>query len=64
MTKLEIQCDWDITKGKLKQKWAMLTHNHLLLVEGKREESLGRIKRLMVETREAVEKAIEEPSSG
>jgi uncharacterized protein YjbJ (UPF0337 family) len=25
MTKLEIKGDWNITKGKLKQKWAKLT---------------------------------------
>ena len=29
MNKLEIKGDWNITKGKLKQKWAKLTDDDL-----------------------------------
>ena len=29
MTTLEIKGDWNITKGKLKQKWAKLTDDDL-----------------------------------
>ena len=29
MTTLEIKGDWNITKGKLKQKWATLTDDDL-----------------------------------
>ena len=63
MTTLEIKGDWNITKGKLKQKWAKLTDNDLEYVEGKQEELIGRIQKLTGETREAVEKAIKESSS-
>ena len=60
MTKLEIKGDWNITKGKLKQKWAKLTDDDLLYVEGKSEEMLGRIQKRTGESREAVEKAVKE----
>ena len=58
MTKLEIKGDWNIIKGKLKQKWAKLTDDDLQFVEGKQEELIGRIQKRTGETREAVEKAM------
>ena len=63
MTTLEIKGDWNITKGKLKQKWAKLTDDDLQFAEGKQDELLGRIEKRTGETREAVEKAIKEASS-
>jgi uncharacterized protein YjbJ (UPF0337 family) len=63
MTTLEIKGDWNITKGKLKQKWAKLTDNDLHYVEGQQEELVGRIQKLTGETREAVEQVIKESSS-
>ena len=63
MTTLEIKGDWNITKGKLKQKWAKLTDSDLTFAEGKQEELLGRIQKRTGETREAVEKAIKESST-
>ena len=63
MNKLEIKGDWNITKGKLKQKWAKLTDDDLQYAEGKHDELLGRIQKRTGETREAVEKAIKEASS-
>ena len=63
MTKLEIKGDWNITKGKLKQKWAKLTDHDLQFTEGKQEEPFGRIQKITGETREMVEKAIKEASS-
>jgi uncharacterized protein YjbJ (UPF0337 family) len=60
MNTLEIKGDWNITKGKLKQKWASLTDDDLKFVEGMSDELLGRIQKRTGETREAVEKAIKE----
>lgn len=60
MTKLEIKGDWNISKGKLKQKWAKLTDDDLQYVEGKTDELLGRIQKRTGESREAIEKAIKE----
>jgi uncharacterized protein YjbJ (UPF0337 family) len=60
MTILEIKGDWNISKGKLKQKWGTLTDDDLQFAEGKSDELIGRIQKRTGETREAVEKAIEE----
>ena len=43
MNTLEVKGDWNITKGKLKQKWAKLTDDDLQYAEGKQEELVGRI---------------------
>jgi len=63
MNKLEIKGDWNITKGKLKQKWAQLTDDDLQFAEGKQDELVGRIQKRTGETREAIEKALKEASS-
>jgi uncharacterized protein YjbJ (UPF0337 family) len=63
MNTLEIKGDWNITKGKLKQKWAKLTDDDLQYVEGKQEELFGRLQKRTGETREAVEKAVKEACS-
>ena len=62
MTKLEIKGDWNIIKGKLKQKWANLTDDDLQFVEGKHDEMIGRIQKRTGEKREAIEKSIKEYS--
>jgi uncharacterized protein YjbJ (UPF0337 family) len=58
MNKLQIKGDWNITKGKLKQKWAKLTDDDLQYSEGKSDELIGRIQKSTGETREAIEKVI------
>ncbi len=63
MNKLEIKGDWNITKGKLKQRWAKLTDDDLQFSEGRNDELLGRIQKRTGETREAVEKAIKDAMS-
>jgi uncharacterized protein YjbJ (UPF0337 family) len=63
MNTLEIKGDWNITKGKLKQKWAKLTNDDLQYVDGKHDELLGRIQERTGETREAIEKVIKEFST-
>ena len=63
MTTLEIKGDWNITKGKLKQKWAQLTDDDLAYAGGLSDELLGRIQKRTGETRQAVETALKEFSS-
>ncbi len=63
MNTLEIKGDWNIIKGKLKQKWSKLTDNDLEFIEGKHDELVGRIQKRTGETQEAVEKAIKESRS-
>ena len=63
MNKLEVKGNWNIIKGRLKQRWAKLTDDDLRLVEGAEQELIGRIQKRTGETREAVEKALEDASS-
>ena len=63
MNTLVIKGDWNITKGKLKQKWAQLTDSDLQYAAGKQDELLGRIQKRTGETREAIEKAVKEATS-
>jgi uncharacterized protein YjbJ (UPF0337 family) len=60
MNKLEMKGDWNVTKGKLKQRWAKLTDDELRYSEGQQDELVGRIQKRTGETREAVEKALRE----
>jgi len=63
MNTLEIKGDWNITKGKLKQKWAGLTDNDLTYVNGQNDELFGRIQKRTGETLESIYKAVEEASA-
>jgi len=58
MNTLEIKGDWNVAKGKLKQKWASLTDDDLTFASGKEDELIGRIQKRTGETREAVEKEL------
>lgn len=44
-TNLIIKGNWDVIKGKLKQKYADLTDDDLLFIEGKEDELLGRLEK-------------------
>jgi len=63
MNTLEIKGDWNITKGKLKEKWSSLTDNDLAYVQGQQTELYGRIQKRTGQTIEAVQKAIKEASA-
>ena len=58
MTKLEIKGSWNEVKGKLKQKYAHLTDDDLLFVEGKDDELLGRLQKTLGRTKEEIRKEI------
>ena len=60
MNNLELKGNWNLAKGKLKQKWAKLTDDDLRYVEGKEDELIGRIQRRTGESRDAVERALRE----
>jgi len=63
MNTLSMKGNWNVIKGKMKQKWAKLTDDDLQFVEGKEDELLGRIQKRTGETRENVEKALDEACS-
>ena len=60
MNKLAISGNWNILKGKLKQRWASLTDSDLQWMEGREDELIGRIQKRTGEAREVVEQALEE----
>lgn len=60
MNKFTLKGDWNIAKGKLKQRWASLTDDDLQYAEGLSDELIGRIQKRTGETREAVEKALQD----
>ena len=57
---IELKGNWNETKGKLKQKFAMLTDDDLLFIEGKQEEMLGKIQIKLGKTKAEIEKLISE----
>ena len=60
MNSTTLKGDWNMAKGKLKQKWANLTDDDLTFVEGKADELIGRVQKRTGETNEAVRKAIDD----
>ena len=54
----ELKGNWNETKGKLKQKFALLTDDDLLLVKGKQDELLGRLQIKLGKTKEELHKII------
>jgi uncharacterized protein YjbJ (UPF0337 family) len=52
--------NWNLIKGNLKQKWADLTDDELLYEEGKEDELLGRIQKKTGETKENINKFIDD----
>ena len=56
----ELKGSWNQTKGKLKQKFALLTDSDLLFIKGKQDEMLGRLQVKLGKTREELNKLISE----
>lgn len=55
-TGLQIRGDWNQLKGKLKQRYADLTDDDLLYVEGKEDELYGRLQKKWGKTRADIER--------
>ena len=51
---------WNEQKGILKQKFAQLTDNDFLFVEGKKDEMIGKLQLKLGKTREEIQKIIDE----
>jgi uncharacterized protein YjbJ (UPF0337 family) len=60
MNTKELAGKWNELKGILKQKYADLTDDDLLFVEGKEEELYGRIQQKIGKTKEEIKKMISE----
>jgi uncharacterized protein YjbJ (UPF0337 family) len=56
----ELKGNWNEQKGRLKQKFAILTDSDLLFVEGKQDELLGRLQAKLGKTKEEIQKLVAE----
>lgn len=59
----KIKGNWNELKGKLKQKYANLTDNDLMYVEGKEDELNGRLQKGLGKTKDEVNEIIESLST-
>ena len=59
MNTIEMKGNWNEQKGKLKQKFAMLTDNDLMFAKGKKEEMYGRLQVKLGKTKEELVSIIE-----
>ena len=59
MTKLEIKGSWNDVKGKLKQKYGMLTDDDLTFTDGKEDELFGRLEKKVGQKKDEILRAIE-----
>lgn len=54
MDNLDLKGNWNVAKGKLKQKYGELTDDDLAYVEGKEDELFGRLQKKLGKTKEEV----------
>jgi len=59
MNTTEVKGNWNEQKGKLKQKFAVLTDNDLMYEEGKSEEMFGKLQIKLGKTREELHKIVD-----
>lgn len=59
MNKLQLKGTWNEVKGKLKQKYGVLTDDDLLFTEGKEDELYGRLQTKLGKTKDEIRKVIE-----
>lgn len=59
MNKIKAKGSWLKTKGRLKQKLAALTNNDMALLEGKKDEVIGRLQIKLGKTKEELIRIIE-----
>ena len=54
----EFNGNWNEIKGRLKQKFAILTDDDLMLVDGKKDELLGRLQKKLGKTKAEIQQLI------
>ncbi len=58
MNKLKIKGNWNEIKGKLKQKYSVLTDDDLLYIEGQEDELIGRLQQKLSKERKELEEEL------
>jgi uncharacterized protein YjbJ (UPF0337 family) len=64
MSTLTAKGNWNIAKGKLKQKFAQLTDDDLQFADGKEDELIGRIQKRTGQAREKIQRTMDESCNG
>lgn len=60
MNSQTLKGDWNQLKGSVKQKWANLTDDDMIHIEGSRDKLVGRVQERYGHSREDAEHAVEE----
>jgi uncharacterized protein YjbJ (UPF0337 family) len=58
MNKTEMKGNWNVIKGKLKQKYGELTDDDLIFEEGQEDELWGKMQQKVGKTKEEIMKEI------
>ena len=58
MSTLTAKGNWNIAKGKVKQKLAQLTDDDLQFIEGKEDELIGRIQKRTGQAKKEIEPSV------
>lgn len=56
----QIEGQWDVVKGKFKEKWGKLTDDDLMQIKGKKEILAGKLKKNYGYQKEEAERKIDE----
>lgn len=59
MNTTQVKGKWEEQKGKLKQKFAQLTDNDLMFVDGKKDEMMGKLQIKLGKSKEELRAIIE-----
>lgn len=60
MNNSEMKGNWNVIKGKLKQKYGQITDDDLTFAEGKEDEVWGRMQQKVGKTKEEIMKELED----
>ena len=55
----QLKGNWNILKGKAKQQWGKLTDDDIDVIDGKRDELVGKIQKSYGISREEAERQVE-----
>ncbi len=58
MNKDTLKGDWNVVKGKVKEKWGKLTDNDLTEIKGKRDQLLGKLQKTYGLAKDKAEKEL------
>lgn len=55
----ELKGNWEVQKGKLKKRFAELTDNDLMFLDGNKDEMLGKLQIKLGKTKEEIRKILD-----